>query len=498
MVKRFSLTAALCTCALHGCASVQPLTREARTARYFQSIAGIPSLRVAFLRQMPKGGELHSHLSGAIYAERYLQWAAEDGMCVRRDPLRITDEGCDAQGALPMSTAIDDTALYRSLVDQFSMRNFTAAQGSGHDHFFNTFELFDARSERGGDMLAEVVARLARQNTFYIELMQSPGMGAARRLGHAAGWSDDLAAMRARLPDAGLQEAVTVARARFDAQEARMRQLLRCGATDEDPGCRVTVRYLAQAIRTVPREEVFAQVAFAVAFAQADPRVEGMNLVAPEDDLIARRDYRDHMRAIGFLTHHGTSLRVSLHAGELTPTLVPPEDASFHVHDAVVVAGARRIGHGTDIAFEDDLATLLPRMSREHIAVEVALTSAEAILGVGGHDHPFALYRRHRIPMVLCTDDEGVSRTDLSREYLRAAETYGLGYIDLKDLARNALRYSFLPGDELGEHGACEGESRGAEGVGPRCRALLDESPKASAQWRLEGLFRRFESTAWE
>src|SRR5262245_24567115 len=34
------------------------------------------------LRDMPKGGDLHSHLSGAVYAETFLREAAEDNLCV--------------------------------------------------------------------------------------------------------------------------------------------------------------------------------------------------------------------------------------------------------------------------------------------------------------------------------------------------------------------------------------------------------------------------------
>ena len=36
----------------------------------------------AFLEKMPKGGDLHMHLSGAIYAETFLKDAAADGLCV--------------------------------------------------------------------------------------------------------------------------------------------------------------------------------------------------------------------------------------------------------------------------------------------------------------------------------------------------------------------------------------------------------------------------------
>ncbi len=51
--------------------------------------------------------------------------------------------------------------------------------------------------------------------------------------------------------------------------------------------------------------------------------------------------------------------------------------------------------------------------------------------------------------MILATDDAGVSRIDLSHEFLLAARTYGLGYRSLKALARNSLGHSFLPGDSL-------------------------------------------------
>src|ERR1044071_3104606 len=55
---------------------------EQRTAAYFESIRKSPPKQMAFLLKMPKGGDLHNHLSGAIYAERYIDWAAEKGLCI--------------------------------------------------------------------------------------------------------------------------------------------------------------------------------------------------------------------------------------------------------------------------------------------------------------------------------------------------------------------------------------------------------------------------------
>ncbi|MGZ5178379.1 MAG: hypothetical protein ACXWCW_30005, partial [Burkholderiales bacterium] len=59
-------------------------TAEQKTARYLDSIRHQPPLLQAFLHDMPKGGDLHSHLTGAIYAEDVLDWAASDNFCVDR------------------------------------------------------------------------------------------------------------------------------------------------------------------------------------------------------------------------------------------------------------------------------------------------------------------------------------------------------------------------------------------------------------------------------
>ena len=481
------------------CAGPIAASPEARTARYLASIRGRTAFEEVFVREMPKGGELHTHLSGAVYAESYLRWAAEDGLCARRSPPSIVEAPCDAARGDVTGPAIAlDVPLYRALVDGLSMRNFTPSMGTGHDRFFDTFGRFEVARVRYGDMLAEVVSRLARQNTRYVEVMQSLGVGGANRVGHAAGWTDDLAVMSARVPESAVAAVVADARGRMDAQEARMREVLRCGQPGEDPGCGVTLRYLVQMIRTVPREEVFAQAVAAAAIIEADPRAVGLNLVAPEDDPVAVRDYRDHMRIIGHVTRRGARVNVALHAGELTPSLVAPEVTDDHIRLAVEVAGARRIGHGTDIAWERDARGTLAMMAARGVAVEHCLTSADVILGVRGAAHPWALYHDAGVAQVLCADDEGVARSDLSREYLRAVQDFAPGWTGLKALARNALAHSFLPGASLWERGAvnaaCRAEAPGAERPGAACAAWLATSERAREQWGLEGALRRFEA----
>jgi adenosine deaminase len=134
--------------------------------------------------------------------------------------------------------------------------------------------------------------------------------------------------------------------------------------------------------------------------------------------------------------------------------------------------------------------------------VEINLSSNEGILGIKGAEHPFPIYRAAHVPVALSTDDEGVSRIDLTNEYVRAALDYHLSYRDLKDLARTGMEHNFLPGASLWAAAdvfatpapACKGQAPGSQKPSAECRAFLDGSEKAAAQWELETRFRVFES----
>ena len=120
------------------------------------------------------------------------------------------------------------------------------------------------------------------------------------------------------------------------------------------------------------------------------------------------------------------------------------------------------------------------------------------ILGVQGSAHPLREYLTAGVPAVLASDDEGVSRIDLSTEYLRAAREQGLGYRQLKQLSRNALEYSFLPGTSLWHDAAaahpapaCRRDTLGTAAPSAGCAALLAASPRAQRQWALEAALGR-------
>jgi len=435
--------AALLALSAIGAAPAPPPTGEARTARYFASIRDDPSLLLAFLNEMPKGGDLHNHLTGAIYAESYLRWAADDNLCLAIATMTIVADTCDAAAGRPLvADVLRNAALYSRAIDAMSMRHWNRAL-NGHDHFFATFEKFGPPSDKTGDMLAEVAARAATERVIYLELMLTPNGAAVRQRGRAAGWDADLGRLRDRLLADGFQEAVAEARRRMDVAEARQRQLLRCGARDADPGCRVTIRYIAQAGRAGVPEQVFAQLLAGFEIVTQDPRFVGLNLVQPEDDPTSVRDFQLHMRMLDFLHGKYPDVGIALHAGEHVEGLVPPEALRFHIRESIRTGPARRIGHGGGIMYEDDPLGLLREMASKRILVEIALSSNDLILGVRGKRHPLAMYLKYGVPVALVTDDAGVARSTLTLEFRKAVEEQGVDYRTLKRMVNNSLEYAF-------------------------------------------------------
>jgi len=152
--------------------------------------------------------------------------------------------------------------------------------------------------------------------------------------------------------------------------------------------------------------------------------------------------------------------------------------------------------------YEDRPYDLLREMAAKHVMVEINLTSNDEILGVTGYDNPFPTYRKFGVPVALSTDDEGVSRIDLTHEYVRAVETYALTYANLKKMVRTSIEHSFLPGESLWQDpdryrsvaAACASDSLGAAQRSPACGKFLGASEKAQQQWELERRFAAFES----
>ncbi len=497
------------------------VSSEAQTARYFENIHKDPNLLVAFLLEMPKGGDLHNHLSGAIYGETLIQWAKDQRECVDPKTFYLTpslklstgDPYCPAPTVLA-ETALANPILYRSMIDAFSMRNWELSGQSGHDHFFDAFDKFGAATHGNtGLMLAETGARAASQREIYQELMFTPtgkpfGDMLSADAVRAIKLTDDatpetLAQMRKALTENGLSSAIQDAIQQTNEAEKIRDAVLKCGTSGAGPGCQITQRYLFQVLRGLPKEIVYAQMLLGFELAQTDKRFVGLNMVMPEDYYIPMHDFPLHMRMMQYLHSQYPSVHVALHAGELVEGSVPPEGLRFHVRDSVEMAGAERIGHGVDALNETNAVELLDEMAKRNVMVEICLTSNDVILGVHGRNHPLHDFMRAGVPVALATDDEGVSRSDMTHEYLRGVADQGLSYSELKRMARTSLVHAFISGGSLWSDGKaftpvkdCAATLSGAS-PSTACQKLLDSSEKARLQLKLEQQFREFEGRKW-
>lgn len=481
---------------------------EQRTAHYLDSIRKQPPLLLAFLRDMPKGADLHNHLDGAIYAEDLIDFASDGGLCVDRTTSVLLappcDDSCAKYNAKPQAQCSHgDDVLYSQMIDAWSLRNWTPGNESGHDHFFATFDKFGLASHTHvAEGIAASTNRAGMDHLQYVEYMHTADGGAAASLAKKIGWSTDYPKVRDALLAAGLKEVAAETSKRLEADDARAKEIMKCGTADAMPGCAVEIRYLYQVLRGLSPQVVFTQILLGFELASINPKVVGLNLVMAEDWYVPIHDFNLHMAMLDYLHSVYPKVHISLHAGELATGLVPPEYLTFHIRASIDRGHAERIGHGVDVMNETDPIALLHEMADRNILVEICLTSNDLILGVSGDDHPLPIYMKYGVPVALATDDEGVNRSDMTHEFLRAVETYHLSYADLKRIVRQSMEHTFLPGESLWTNTklafhvnpSCTGDMLGAEKHSATCEQFLSSSEHAREQWNLEARFTEFET----
>jgi adenosine deaminase/adenosine deaminase CECR1 len=426
--------------------AVYAASNQEITARHFASlVSGAPKTAELslFFTMFPKGGDLHNHYSGSIYAEQYLEWVDKQGYCVDKETSKIvTDKAQRTPNCVSaQDLAVDNTAL-RNLLQRWSVKDFYNHSGlqAPPDHtFFETFGYFNpVASTNTNDGLKTLKQRAIDENLGYIEtvfeispITLDPDFD--KSVKNDATLPQQLEAYLKKLEAnpsfaKGIQDYI----ANVEASSA--------GIDDAN----FTMRYQPFVLRFLTPSMVFSQMAAGFKLAMANPRIVAVNIVGAEHFHVSMRDYNLHMKMFNYLKAKYPQVKLSLHAGELALGMVPPEGLKFHIEEAVDVAGAQRIGHGMDIVHERGAPALMKKMRERNVPVEVNLTSNEFILGVKGEAHPVTVYRKYGVPFVLSTDDAGVSRNNLSNEYVLFASRYKTSYAEVKKLSYDSIRYSFL------------------------------------------------------
>jgi adenosine deaminase len=438
--------------------------------KYFEQIRDSPTELNAFFSQMPKGGDLHNHFSGSVYAETYVNYVVArdyfiDTVTLTVDsvvPPFVIAEGrqkdCMHFSALnpgkPQQNRLP--VFVQRLMQKWSVKDYNGVSYPSDKQFFETFSGFgiannnNSRLEAG---LLELKQRALFENVSYIETMftsipcgnigskyidgtYNEPLHDAQRLQDESMVNSLLEQLYGVLQDSNVKEC---AMAFNDSFVVPMHHRLQI----DDSA--FTMRYQNYVARIATPASLFKNLVVCFESANACPLIVGVNIVAPEDNQISMDDYWLHMQMFKFCHAKYPNVKYSMHAGELTLGLVKPEELTWHINAAVYTAGANRIGHGVDMPYEAKCYDLLQYMAKNKTAIEINLYSNEFILKVRGADHPLKLYRKFDVPVVICTDDAGVLRSNLTHQYVLLASRYkDVSYDEIKKFVFNSIEYSFI------------------------------------------------------
>jgi adenosine deaminase CECR1 len=382
---------------------------------------------------MPKGGDLHDHLSGAVFAEVWYELAlaqAENGYeyytRVRIDNCR--DYGGNAFGMDPYFLMFRNiTALDHARLDD--------CEKGEYKHLAELNE-----REKAGWLNSVRLDKPYEGRTEFFEthwqrlnaLVHNPWLQAETMYWNMQAFGEEgLTYAEFQIstgpyigPD-GEQISANVA---FDILRERLAQ-----RDSRDTG--VTVRFQLSILRFLPNAEDQLREAYRLVHENQDLLV-AVNMVGREDnDMGHPARFLATMRE---LRRQYSGVKLSIHAGEV-------DEPNDHVRDTLLL-GADRIGHGINLITDDDTMRL---MRHGPYLVEINLISNHLLNYINDFSqHPFPEYLRTGIPVALSTDDRGMWESNITDEFFVGTTEFNLTWDEIKTLGHNSLSYAFLPDDE--------------------------------------------------
>lgn len=192
----------------------------------------------------------------------------------------------------------------------------------------------------------------------------------------------------------------------------------------------LTYRFQQAILRFLPNAELALEEAYR--FVSENEPYVAVNMVGREDD-----DKGHPLRFLSTLRelrHEYNNVRLSIHAGEV-------DEPNFHVRDTLLL-GADRIGHGLNLITDADTMRL---MRYGPYMVEINLISNMMLEYYADYSqHPFPEYLRIGIPVALSTDDRGMWDSTMTDEFYVAVTEFNLSWDEVKLLSENSLRYAFV------------------------------------------------------
>lgn len=382
-----------------------------------------------FLYQMPKGGDLHLHMSGSGFSETWYELALAakkegyvyytkvklnncrefGGQAFKVTPYHLMFQtivaakwqalpDCEQDEYLPLA-ALDETQK-AAWMDSIRLDK----SYEGRDEFFETHwqRLGDltANPYLRGELILDTFRSFAQEGLIYAE-PQVTTMGYE----HADGSPIDP------------YEVAQIFRERL--------------AQPDFAETGITYRFQLAILRFLPGAE--DRLRYAYQFVADNEPYVAVNMVGREDNdkgyplrfLPALREMRK--------TVHGVKL--SIHAGEV-------DEPNYHVRDTLLL-GADRIGHGLNLITDPETMRL---MRHGPYLVEINLVSNLLLEYYDDYQqHPFPEYLRTGIPVALSTDDRGMWDSIMTDEFFVAVREFNLSWDEIRQLGENSLTYSFAP-----------------------------------------------------
>lgn len=424
-------------------------------ASYFEKIRDNEALLTAFFSQMPKGGDLHHHYSGSIYAEPLLAHAIAKDCYLNTQTMTVSPEKQDGNDWVLFSNLQKNgelDAYKQKIMQKWSIKDYNNVDYPSDKLFFESFMKFEPATQNNFEAgLLELKNRAVKENVSYIETQLSTIPCAIK--------TDDLSKYNAQLRklavgknEKSVMQSLDSLYAIFIQKEAKKYAIdfntnfvAKMHKELKIDDSQFTMRYQNFVLRFMEPVDLFKNLVVAFISADSSPLMAGVNIVSPEDGETSMKDYELHMLMFKYCHSRFPKVKYTLHAGELTLGLVLPEELTWHINAAIYTAGANRIGHGVDIAYEEKSYDLMRYMAKNNIAVEINLTSNEFILKVKENRHPILLYKEFGVPIVISTDDAGILRTNMTEQYVLLAKRYKtISYTDIKQFVYNSINYSFI------------------------------------------------------
>nr|WP_315198618.1 adenosine deaminase [uncultured Flavobacterium sp.] len=423
--------------------------------QYFEKIRNNEAELTAFFAQMPKGGDLHHHYSGSIYAEPLLAHAIAKDFYLNTQTMTVSQEKQDGNDWVLFSTLQKNGELdvyKQKIMQKWSIKDYNNVDYPSDKLFFESFMKFEPATNNNFEAgLLELKNRAVKENVSYIETQLST-IPCAIKTDDLAKYNTQLRKLAVRKNEKAVMQSLDSLYAVFIQKEAKKYAVdfntnfvAKMHKELKIDDSQFTMRYQNFVLRFMEPVDFFKNLVVAFISANSSPLMAGVNIVSPEDGETSMKDYWLHMAMFKYCHSRFPKVKYAMHAGELTLGLVSPEELSWHINAAVYIAGANRIGHGVDMAYEEKSYDLMHYMAKNNIPIEINLTSNEFILKVKDNRHPILLYKEFGVPIVISTDDAGILRTNMTEQYVLLAKRYKtISYTDIKQFVYNSINYSFI------------------------------------------------------